>query len=838
MSDTHRELTPEELEARVYATQLLEEEEAMFNHKIAGVMSAARRYLSDAAARGDDSDSFTLDVVADFYLNYVPIKAAPWCSTMGTNHKEIFYGPRFIASLYDEAICGEIAVGDGATDGSARRRIRDVLTEEFGGSLDTAREFAFWKAAREQAEKVFVGGGGQGHGRRASWAAGLVAAELVKDELTADEIRKVNRIDEAFMAESAVRRSVQDRFVGYVSSILLHEVLHIIRGDVVGEDKYRQEFIWQSGPPEIKGEKVSDPSGAELHQMLNRAQDSVINDTIENELLKSVANRRQRGNDKDRILPGWVVRRENARFTETRDIYREVVTKSCQGMWGALGKEGEFIAPEWIVDLEREFRKLFDESINAQKEIEKEKRQGQQGQGQGQQGQGQGQGESQEQDQGQGEGQGQGQEEGEKEEQEQGQGQGQNQSQGEQGGGGEGDDSPEQGEEGSDPNSDSGSGSGSSADDWSEWHEKNPRRHIHNAISKVFGGDPMPPRSDEPPQKPESGAGAGQGEGEGTGEGTPEEWNDYPGKPVDNHDTTREETTKETERSGEDPLEERDDVLKPVIRKHQEKSPTRKRGHGSALADILVGIISEDDLPPPSFEEILSDNLLNSIFSTLVRQSFDRFPPHIYGIAPQFGQHGLGLCLPDYRNIKNKGRVTLAIDVSGSMGNEDVRTAIKETLSFIRALGPEHEITIVQVDDGIVDWKTFESGGYEYEDFIESLETEGFFRHGAGGTGYEDLFDVISRGENMLPTEYTPRIPETFSGRDYGVPERVPPQDILMVFTDWGFSDSDLAKLERTELFWVGVTSRPSFAEPRQGKVIDCEDLVSKKRPGEPVMAM
>ena len=168
------------------------------------------------------------------------------------------------------------------------------------------------------------------------------------------------------------------------------------------------------------------------------------------------------------------------------------------------------------------------------------------------------------------------------------------------------------------------------------------------------------------------------------------------------------------------------------------------------------------------------------------------------------------------------------------MGNEDVRAAVVETISLLNVIGMGHKVTIVQMDDGIVDWQEFLTGSPKLEEFRRDIEKNGFHRHGAGGTEYNELFEIFSGAEIRKQVEHGNKIPEKFMDRDYGVPMRVEPADVMLVFTDWGFSDTNLAELKKTALFWVGVTDRPGYAKPRQGEIIECDELAVNRMQAEP----
>jgi predicted metal-dependent peptidase len=824
-------------EAQKYARSIIEAEESIFSGKIAKIMQNARRFLVNAAKNsGQNEYSFTLDVVSDFYLNYVPVIESRDCPTMATDYKKIMYGPKFIARLYDETICREIASMGGKDAGlypNVKNSIEKIIAENFGVSLDNEKKKIFWENVVSSAMEVAKRESPEADlwTRRTVWARGLAGAGIIDNsaEPSVAVLQGINAVDEGFLSsEGNIKSFINNNFLATVGAILLHEVMHIIRGDVAESDRQRQEYIWKSNP---NGHGRHDEAGAELLQMLNRAMDAVINDIIENELL--VHEKRNstgyRNSIKNRILPEWTITKENARQLETRAIYIEAVTQACINMREALGKKGEYKAPNGIIPLEREFRELFLECAKEQDKIRQMMQQQGQNPGSGQKQQtGENNGE-----QGQISGDGDGGQEQEGQERGPGEkeGNGQDSSGSKKGKGKK--KSSGQGKEKDDEQSQGNSGK----PDWSEWHKKNPRKHVHNAIAKVFGGQEAPDRSDPPG---EQGTGSGQEEGQpgrdggsgGRGNGTPADWNEYPGKPVDNHEMIEDEV-KKSEEEGKDPHKEVEDILKPVIKRHMEKSETRQKGSGSAFADILIELAKDDELPPPTFKERVT-RALHSIFSPLPKKTYERIPKEFYGIAPQFAQHGRGVILPFFKRPRNRGHICIGIDVSGSMGNEDVRAAVVETISLLNVIGMGHKVTIVQMDDGIVDWQEFLTGSPKLEEFRRDIEKNGFHRHGAGGTEYNELFEIFSGAEIRKQVEHGNKIPEKFMDRDYGVPMRVEPADVMLVFTDWGFSDTNLAELKKTALFWVGVTDRPGYAKPRQGEIIECDELAVNRMQAEP----
>lgn len=836
------QITKEELEKieRQVKRDLEDEQERMIEESrissaVSRIIAGSRKYLKAKAENpASGADDFTLNVVSDFYLSYVPLVEDRQMPTMATDYKSIMYSPRFLLRLMDEAACRNIMDGSKHGDLQVKENIVRAVTEIAGITLTEDQQAAFWKAASGMAEKIWKKDSSEAaeKTRRDAWTAGLAAAGIDESAFSYDDVIRpaVVKIDEIYIGKH--KSDINERFIKGVGAVLLHEVLHIIRGDVAENDKKRQEFVWLSSPS--GSSQMDDGAGIELRQILNRAMDAVINDTIERELLG------------ERVLPEWCIRKTGASEQETRSIYMETVREAAVSMAEALGKE--YIPSEGVIPLEHDFRKLFFESLEKQQEVMKQiksqqQQQAQQGQGQQQQGSGQ-QGQGQQQ-QGSGEGQqntpGQDQSSGQK-----GKGKGkgagkgapgqdQQSSPGSGGSGGQEQPSESDGSQGE---------SGGQPQDWSEWHKINPQKHVHNAIAKVFGGEPAPDLTTEPPVE-EEGQGQGQkGQGQGKGQGNsggkgPQDWTDYPGKPLDDHDRSSDEIKKEQDKNGTDESrKDVEDILKKVVREHMEKSGTRSRGQGSSLADILIALAEEDVPPPPSFMERLQTRL-DSIRSVIPKKTHKKLARGIYGIAPQFAAFGKGALPPALKFPKNRGHILIAIDVSGSMGNEDVKKAVLETLSILSKMEEGHLVSIVQIDDGIVDWRQFYTGTGEIEAYKDEIFSDGGYRrHGAGGTGYEHLFNVVLPAvEAGVPVQYSEGVPEEFPGKDYGVPLMMIPPKKIVFYTDWGFSDANLRPpMLVDDMLWVGVTDRPNFAQPRFGEVFECDATAEQTISGEPGM--
>jgi len=270
----------------------------------------------------------------------------------------------------------------------------------------------------------------------------------------------------------------------------------------------------------------------------------------------------------------------------------------------------------------------------------------------------------------------------------------------------------------------------------------------------------------------------------------------------------------------------KNDGLKDIVHKHVDKSKDRSRGGGTRLAEILIDLALDEELPPPTYKEQVEAHLHGALSDDL-RKTHSSMNRSVYGILPQMSQYGMSPCIANHESLRNKGSILVAVDVSGSMGNDDVRQAIKETLNLLDSLGPGHKIMLTQVDTVIADWVEFETGSPEFLAFLAEIEEKDFIRKSCGGTEYQSLFKLVKEIQAGIPTEYSAFCPKQFHGADYGVPEEIDVPDVMMIFTDWGFDPRslDLIDEDKTALFWVGVTSRNKGMTMEQGTIIDCEEL-------------
>jgi len=360
--------------------------------------------------------------------------------------------------------------------------------------------------------------------------------------------------------------------------------------------------------------------------------------------------------------------------------------------------------------------------------------------------------------------------------------------------------------------------------DWGKFNGLNPDYNITKGISKVFGGN-VPPLSEDPPEVSEGAEGDFE-------EGTPRlpsgenvsDGNASKGRPrpMDDHDQSSEERKKTTSIEGEDPANETGELLKKVVKEHMEKSPGRLAGVGSVLASILVEL-SRKAVPKKRTFVKEMEQFLRKALSPFTRKTFGKPHKAEGAVNAQLASMGASTKFKTAYRPKNKGHVLVAIDVSGSMGNEDVRAAALETVSLVNAIKGGHLVTIVQIDDGIVGWKSFKTGSKEMKEFVSDIFKEGFERRGAGGTGYDSLFNVLLDSQSKRNTTYGRGIPQDF-GDGTGVPLRVPRVDAMVFCSDGGFSP-ELPIVDVDYMAWVCVPENGDFPEVKQGKVFDSKGV-------------
>lgn len=165
-----------------------------------------------------------------------------------------------------------------------------------------------------------------------------------------------------------------------------------------------------------------------------------------------------------------------------------------------------------------------------------------------------------------------------------------------------------------------------------------------------------------------------------------------------------------------------------------------------------------------------------------------------------------------------KVNLVYAVDVSGSMDNDDVVEGILRIAKFMERELPKgtqgHKLIFVQMDADITGWEEMTVPSLEYSKWLKSIKNREFTRTGCGGTAFAPLFEKI----NKMPVK----------------------PDGIVIFTDMGVYDFDriepLVKNYYTNVIWLTtMKSIPKeFKERKLGKVYELNSLFDEiKRSNE-----
>jgi hypothetical protein len=718
------------------------------------IIKGGIRYLENYRSTGfteeASADSLTLAVVTDIILNpRFGIEITPdhsLSAIAATDFLGIYYNPGEMLSLFDVSVCMSlVSILSGKTP----------FWKKTGADM---RDKVFNYSRSDEKTRCFLDSLCLGAARIAHIAAppategvGIPPEVFTKRKridlyrtlcekhlgITGEEelMDFVMTFEETLFAGS--RTEIWQRTVKWSGSILLHEVMHILNGDVTDVEIRRRNYIASTGDvrfPENSPERYS-PAVRMLGFILNIATDAVINDTIRKELLRG----------EDNPLPVWAVNYADARLKDPSDLYAEALSLSC-GKMAKITKQGKYIPPETIISMEMDFIRMYDAtekklggmnpSANKRRENGKDSV------------------------------------------------------------GGKG----TCGRNGKKASGTQSSGNENNGEN--DWNTGSPAGEAFEAVmdelKKMFAP------------------------------GAPEE---NPLRTIDDHEFMEKLREQRTEELGEDPWKHAEGILKKIISSRTDEAELKRlAGQGSLPARIMLHLLLKDMPPPPAFSSEIK-RLLRSASGVRKKPTYRKFSRDIYGILPQMSPYGKSPVIPGSMIPRNKGSLVMAIDVSGSVKDREITDAFLKALSMLRFMGPGHRVTIVQMDDGIVDWREFITGGRELHDYIREMEKDGFTRKGCGGTGYAEFFKCVRAMEKGKKIIHGNGIPECFPGMDYGVPVSGPMPDAVIVFTDWGFNERNIDYPETVPLYWVGVVAKDRAGSlPSRGKIIE-PDSVRENNP-------
>lgn len=340
-----------------------------------------------AMTQNREGSPLVLKVIAQLYTNprkSVPIQEDNSINTMATDGSRIFYNSHFLIALQEEAILAACsrAFKEPRNDNKSRGLDIAVLSEletlkrhlPEGVSIRYANSFINEVIRSvEGFETVYLGG------RAPILSTQDMAIKAARDS-GLDPVGDIDQIRAMYAAIKNILypkpsrekllsplKEEADRILQqWVSSVLIHEMLHIFQGDVGKEGTYGERLLVTRS-----GGNGEDYASRKLHSYVNIAADAVINDIIETEIFKFK-------NSPGTILPLAAVSIPGSRSRSVESIYFETVKNVCSKLHEKLGRTDPFKEPETILEAERAFRRCIAEM--------KEKTDGQQEQGAGKDG--------------------------------------------------------------------------------------------------------------------------------------------------------------------------------------------------------------------------------------------------------------------------------------------------------------------------------------------------------------------------------------------------------------------------------------------------------------------
>lgn len=343
-----------------------------------------------AAKQGGMDAPLVLKVIAQLYVNprkSVPIQEDNAVQTMATDGSRIFYNAHFLITLQEQAILAACSLAFKEARGSNKSRgvapavlselkgLSRVPPEGVSGSYATAFIEEIIRSV-ENLETLYL------EGKARPILTTQDAAIKAACDSGLDPVKDIDQVRSMYAAvkdvlypkikgkHPSLLRTEVDRILQlWVSSVLIHEMLHIFQGDVGKEGTHGERLLIRHS-----GGRRDDYASMKLHGYVNIAADAVINDIITAEIFKCE-------NAPGTALPLGTISMPGSRSRSVESIYFEMVKDICGKLHEKLGKEDPFSQPGTIVQAEKVFRRYIGEM--------KERLDGQQGQ-QGQGGAGKG----------------------------------------------------------------------------------------------------------------------------------------------------------------------------------------------------------------------------------------------------------------------------------------------------------------------------------------------------------------------------------------------------------------------------------------------------------------
>ena len=181
------------------------------------------------------------------------------------------------------------------------------------------------------------------------------------------------------------------------------------------------------------------------------------------------------------------------------------------------------------------------------------------------------------------------------------------------------------------------------------------------------------------------------------------------------------------------------------IRKEMQDA-MRHAGNSALGTSILIELCNRYFRPKPEPWYVgISLLLKNKIREG--RQVREKIPP-----IEMLTQVMTGNSVVQFEKADRRLDIAFAVDVSGSMNNDEVLSGVLKILAYLERNIPKgtqgHRFIFCQVDAGIEEWKEMRVPSREYSQWKRELTENGFTRKGSGGTVFAPFFEKIAGMKN------------------------------------------------------------------------------------------
>lgn len=168
----------------------------------------------------------------------------------------------------------------------------------------------------------------------------------------------------------------------------------------------------------------------------------------------------------------------------------------------------------------------------------------------------------------------------------------------------------------------------------------------------------------------------------------------------------------------------------------------RRAGQGALPDSLLISLCRAYFRPKPEPWYVGITLLLKNKIKE-GRQIRERVPP-----IEMLTQVMTGNSVVQFEKTGRRLNIAFAVDVSGSMNDEEVVSGVLKIMNFIERNIPKgshgHKFIFCQVDAGVEEWKEMDIPSRDYSAWKREIAEHGFVRRGRGGTEFAPFFKKIA----------------------------------------------------------------------------------------------